>query len=325
MTATRCPRDNSDAGGLRSACRHEILRPHPGGQHREKWHAWSVNCTPAGMLNQHRARSRPRVHGVRAPLVLALVLALMGLHLSVGAAWADELIVDDADAAVQLTGTWEASATTPGFYGGGYLFHAPGHGTASVRWPFPADGAPGRYQVFVRWSSGPNRASAAVYRIVDSAGTAHVQVNQQLAGGWWHALGTFSFQPGPAQGVMLSGNADGVVVADAVVWVGPLGTGAGVGLDDLTAAQPLQRAADVGDQPWRLDPVDVARADATVLGFGQSDPMELVEEKTGYARVRAQHAGTTYDIRVTQPARLGPTGVWVVESVRSVGSASHVP
>jgi len=124
---------------------------------------------------------------------------------------------------------------------------------------------------------------------------------------------------------MLSGDADGVVVADAVVWVGPLGTGAGVGLDDLTAAQPLQRAADVGDQPWRLDPVDVARADATVLGFGQSDPMELVEEKTGYARVRAQHAGTTYDILVTQPARLGPTGVWVVESVRSVGSASRVP
>ena len=71
--------------------------------------------------------------------------------------------------------------------------------------------------------------------------------------------------------------------------------------------------------------MDVARADATVLGFGQSDPMELVEEKTGYARVRAQHAGTTYDIRVTQPARLGPTGVWVVESVRSVGSASRVP
>ncbi len=111
------------------------------------------------MLDQHRARRRPRARGVRAPL--ALVLALMGLHLSVGAAWADELIVDDADAAVQLTGTWEASATTPGFYGGGYLFHAPGHGSASVRWPFPADGAPGRYQVFVRWTSGPNRASEA--------------------------------------------------------------------------------------------------------------------------------------------------------------------
>src|SRR6266568_4845913 len=181
------------------------------------------------MLDQHRARRKPRAR--RVPATLALVLALMGLHLSVGAAWADELIVDDADAAGQLTGTWEASATTPGFYGGGYLFHAPGHGSASVRWPFPADGAPGRYQVFVRWTGGPNRASAAAYQIVDGA-------------------------------------------------------------------------------------------DATVLGFGPSEAMQLVEEKTGSARVRAYYAGASYDIRVIQPARLGPTGVWVVESVRGVGPAT---
>jgi hypothetical protein len=86
---------------------------------------------------------------------VALAFALMVLHLSIGPAWADELVVDDAYAAVQLTGTWEASATTPGFYGGGYLFHAPGHGSASVRWPFPADGAPGQYQVFVRSDDKP--------------------------------------------------------------------------------------------------------------------------------------------------------------------------
>src|SRR6266568_5573216 len=189
------------------------------------------------MLDQHRARRKPRAR--RVPATLALVLALMGLHLSVGAAWADELIVDDADAAVQLTGTWEASATTPGFYGGGYLFHAPGHGSASVRWTFPADGAPGRYQVFVRWTSGPNRASAAVYQIVAGGGTARVSVNQQISGTRWHALGTFAFQGGPTEGVTLSGDADGVVVADAVAWVG---TGSGNGIVDLAAAQPLQHA-----------------------------------------------------------------------------------
>src|SRR5467141_4108805 len=94
--------------------------PYPKGSTSPEWHARSVNCTPAGMLDQHQARRKPRAR--RVPATLALVLALMGLHLSVGAAWADELIVDDADAAVQLTGTWEASATTPGFDGGGYLF-----------------------------------------------------------------------------------------------------------------------------------------------------------------------------------------------------------
>ena len=141
-----------------------------------------MNCTPAGMLDQHRARRRPRARGVRAPL--ALVLALMGLHLSVGAAWADELIVDDADAAVQLTGTWEASATTPGFYGGGYLFHAPGHGSASVRWPFPADGAPGRYQVFVRWTSGPNRPAQPFTRSwIAPARCRCTSINRSVASG----------------------------------------------------------------------------------------------------------------------------------------------
>ena len=323
MTATRSPRDNSGARRPTIGLSSRDPPPYPKGSTSPEWHARSVNCTPSSMLDQHQARRKPRAR--RVPATLALVLALMGLHLSVGAAWADELIVDDADAAVQLTGTWEASATTPGFYGGGYLFHAPGHGSASVRWPFPADGAPGRYQVFVRWTSGPNRASAAAYQIVDSAGTTQVHVNQQIGGQRWHPLGTFTFQPGPGQGVILSGDADGVVVADAVAWVGPPGTDAGVGLADLAAAQPLQRAVDVGDQPWRLDPLDVARADATVLGFGPTDPMQLVEEKTGSARVRAQHAGATYDIRVIQPARLGPTGVWVVESVRGVGPATSDP
>jgi len=64
-------------------------------------------------------------------------VALVGLHAPVATGWADELIVDDADAAVQLSGAWEASATTPGFYGGGYLFHAPGHGTATIRLELP--------------------------------------------------------------------------------------------------------------------------------------------------------------------------------------------
>ncbi len=229
-------------------------------------------------------------------MLLVLAVALVGLHAPVATGWADELIVDDADAAVQLSGAWEASATTPGFYGGGYLFHAPGHGTATIRWLFPAGGAPGRYDVFVRWSSGPNRASTARYDVVDATGATHVTRNQQIGGGRWQALGTFTFAPGQAQGVTLSGDADGVVVADAVAWVGPLGTDAGVGLTDLAAVQPLQ----------------------TVLGFGPTDPMELVEENAGSAQVRAQHAGATYEIRVIQPARLGRTGVWVVESVRRV-------
>jgi hypothetical protein len=96
--------------------------------------------------------------------------------------------------------------------------------------------------------------------------------------------------------------------------------GAVVGLADLASAEPVQRAVDTGDQPWRLDPLEVARADASVLGFGPTDRMQLVEEKAGSARVRARHAGVTCDIQLIQPARLGPSGIWVVESVQPAGS-----
>ena len=47
--------------------------------------------------------------------------------------FADELIVDDADPAVQLSRSWQTIATKSRFYGGGYLFHTPDLESASPR------------------------------------------------------------------------------------------------------------------------------------------------------------------------------------------------
>jgi hypothetical protein len=232
------------------------------------------------------------------------------------------LIVDDADAEVQLSGSRGPSATTPGFYGGGYLFHMPGHGAATVLFPSPTSAAAGDYRVYALWSSGANRARAVVYRVTSQGGTAEIRVNQQTGGGNWHLLGTFTFRSGANEGVSLSGDADGVVVADAVVWVGPVGSDTGLRLPDLSSAQPVQRAVDAGDQPWRLDPLEVARADTAAFGFGPNDPMDLIQEQPGAARVRAQHVGTSYEIRLIQPARLGPSGIWIATSVRPAAPAA---
>jgi hypothetical protein len=272
------------------------------------------------MLDQVRASCGTRANSVRA--LLALALALLGTHGLAAIAFADVLIVDDADAAVQLSGSWEASATTPGFYGGGYLFHMPGRGAANVRWPFPTSAAAGDYRVYARWSSGGNRASAIVHRVTSEAGNAEIRANQQTGGGNWHLLGSFTFHSDANEGVSLSGDADGVVVADAIAWVGPVGSDTGVGLPDLSSAQPFQRAVDGGDQPWRLDPLEVARADTAAFGFGPNDPMDLIQEQRGAARVRAQHAETNYEIRLIQPARLGPSGIWIVTSVQPAAPAA---
>jgi hypothetical protein len=263
------------------------------------------------MQYDNRAPPVPRMR----PLLSAALL-LAGLIASGGVARADELVVDNADAAVRVTGAWQANSTSPGFYGGDYLFHVPGDSTSSVTWPFPNTAVPGTYAVFARWTSGQNRTTVATYVISSGTGRTDVQMNQRLGGARWHPLGTYRFGPNRGQGVSLSDRADGVVVADALVWVGPVGAAnVSIGPEALASAHELQRSVDAGDEPWRLDPLESARADAVALGLPASNSFQLLSVQAGEARVRAQDGRVSYDIRVVQPARLGPTGIWVVDRV----------
>jgi N-acetylmuramoyl-L-alanine amidase len=172
------------------------------------------------------------------PLALALVLAVLP-----GAAMAAELVVDNSDGSVQVKGKWTATTTTGGFFGPDYLFRTPGDGLSSVSWPFP-NGPAGRYEVFARWSAGPNRATNANYQVNSNAGAANVAVNQKNNGGAWQSLGSFDFQPGKGQSVTLTDKADGVVVADAIRFVGPAGGDSRLQPQTQPAAsQPTQQAA----------------------------------------------------------------------------------
>jgi N-acetylmuramoyl-L-alanine amidase len=156
---------------------------------------------------------------------LALTILLSALPFATSS-FAGELIVDNSDNLVQIKGKWAASKESAGFYGPDYLFRVPGDGKSNVTWPFPAGAAAGRYEVFARWSAGPNRATNATYQVSSNAGAAPVAVNQRINGGSWQSLGTFDFQPNKTQGVSLTDRADGVVVADAIRFVGPQGAAA---------------------------------------------------------------------------------------------------
>ena len=156
---------------------------------------------------------------------VAFTVLALGLFFAV-AARADELVVDDSGPSVRIIGDWAAVATTPGFHGDGYRYRVSGDGVATVTWPFPSGAAAGRYEVFARWTSGANRASNAPYRVAADTGATTIAVDQRTGGGAWLSLGTFAFQSGHDQGVTLADAADGVVVADAVRWVGPLAPGA---------------------------------------------------------------------------------------------------
>ncbi len=151
----------------------------------------------------------------------AVLAAALLLVVSALGAFADELVVDNVGQGAQVKGLWTASTTTPGFYGSNYLFRTAGDGSSTVAWSFPDSATAGRYEVFVQWSGGPNRASNAPYQVNFDGGSNTVAVNQKDTGVGWKSIGTFSFQPRKGQTVVLSDKADGVVVADAVRFVGP--------------------------------------------------------------------------------------------------------
>ena len=156
---------------------------------------------------------------------------------------AAELIVDNSDGGVQVKGKWSSTSTTGGFQGNDYLFRTPGDGNSTVTWPLPAGAAAGKYEVFARWSAGPNRATNATYQITSNAGTSSVAQNQKNNGGAWQSLGSFDFTPGKNQGVSINDRADGVVVADAIRFVGPSGAAA----QPAPTPAPTQQSAVVPD------------------------------------------------------------------------------
>jgi N-acetylmuramoyl-L-alanine amidase len=178
---------------------------------------------------------------LRAPIAALLLVTALPFAQPAAAA---ELIVDNPDGAVQIKGKWTATNTTSGFQGSDYLFHVAGDGSSTVFWPFPGTQA-GRYEIFARWSGGPNRATNAPYEVVHNGGTQPVPKNQKDNGGSWQSLGTFDFEPNKGQGVRITDKADGVVVADAIRFVGPASGSAPA----QPAAQQQEASAPTALQP----------------------------------------------------------------------------
>ena len=133
------------------------------------------------------------------------------------------VVVDNA--AATFVGSWPSSTSVTGYHGSNYQHHTAGTGTNSASWS-TIIGSAGDYTVFGRWSSHPNRATDATYTVSHSSGTDVVSVNQQLNGGEWVPLGTYSLQSGTLD-VTLTDQANGYVIADAIR-IAPAGAGPNV-------------------------------------------------------------------------------------------------
>jgi hypothetical protein len=236
------------------------------------------------------------------------ITALWALLLTPLLAHAEELVVDNVAPFVQVSGPWVSASLTNGFSGSDYLYRTASTGDATVFWPFPSTAATGTYEVFARWTSGPNRATNAPYFVSAESGTVLVSRNQQTNGGTWQSLGTFDFQPAKQHGVTLSDRADGVVIADAVRWVGPFGAPA----QSAPAPAPAQPAVGGFDPaaPWTvtLDQADLhagpASATAVLARVPQFSYLQVLGYAGDWAYVYNPRArGTAY----TPSATLGPS------------------
>jgi len=130
-----------------------------------------------------------------------------------------EHIVDNSDVAFYTTGEWGNSQSSPGYQGDDYSFSAPGSGNSVATWNLNVVKS---FDVFAKWTAHPNRGSNAKFVIHhlddrDNLVTDTVSVDQRESGGEWVKLGTYRMSALTGR-VTLSDDADGYVIADAVLF-----------------------------------------------------------------------------------------------------------
>ncbi len=125
--------------------------------------------------------------------------------------------VDNSSAGFSVVGTWSAGTASTDKFGADYRFRSTAAVSEPAQWTTTLN-TTATWNVRAWWPAGANRAASAPYIISHGAGTSTVNVNQQLNGGQWNLLGSWSM--GGAQNVKLScwTTTGFVIMADAVRW-----------------------------------------------------------------------------------------------------------
>jgi hypothetical protein len=132
-----------------------------------------------------------------------------------------DVIVDNASANFTAPSTsWWATTSTAGYYGSDYHARATQAISDSGKFTVPLVDS-GSYKVYAWWTGGANRSATTPFVITHSGGNTTVPVNQQINGGQWVELGTYSFTSGSAIRVQVScwTTTGFYVIADAVKFV----------------------------------------------------------------------------------------------------------
>lgn len=142
----------------------------------------------------------------------------------------EEAVLDNHVAGVfKTTGAWTTATADAGYEGKDYRLAVNADSGTTATWTTPAILTRGKYEVYMKWPSGPDRVDAAPVYIRSSdrldeffGGKSFYQtdlsgkVNQREHGGEWNKLGTYTFYEGKTYTIKLVGGDQGVLAADAV-------------------------------------------------------------------------------------------------------------
>jgi hypothetical protein len=198
------------------------LRDVGGGKNRIVWNArQKIQFAIAANWNINRQRN---LLGANVNLTgkTSIAIGESPLLLEPAQTAANEIILDNAALNVQdiaggrnFTGTWCLSSATNKF--GVQSLYSCGASSDTYRWT-PTIAKAGKYDVYVWWSTHPNRSTRVPITVTSSTGAVSKTVDQKNSGGSWILHGNYSFNAGTSGYVEVS-DANGQASADAVRFV----------------------------------------------------------------------------------------------------------
>ena len=139
-------------------------------------------------------------------LLLALCL------ISFASVGMSDVIIDNGQSGTSSTGLWYLSGAA-GYYGTDSLWARDG---ATYTWAMNSQPA-GTYEVLMWWTAFPSRASAASTVITHAGGQQTLTINQQVNGGQWNSLGTYTFD-GSGSVRITAANGETISTCADAVW-----------------------------------------------------------------------------------------------------------
>lgn len=206
-----------------------------------------------------------------------------------------QMILDNPFAT--FAGTWSTGTSSSDKYGTDYRYH--GATTAADFAQFtPTITNAGTYDVYEWHPQGTNRSTGAPFNITYNGGTQRVTVNQQINGGKWNLLGTFSFAAGTTGNVKITcdfTDTANLVMADAVRFApsGPPPPPPPNAPSGLTATAAGSSQIDLSWTDNSSDETNFILARSTTSGGPYSDIATLAANTSSYSDTGLA-ASTTY-------------------------------